>query len=238
MIGTGEVSTPAPLTVMTRDDPQLRMTLRKMVNCVNNYPHTTRDPTFAREQFNNHARLPYIRTSNTRAAPAAKRLLKSAGRILAGTSRPTESISNKQPHDEPSPRVEELNRGYILGYDYGYDWYNQTMGKQKGCLTRFKVTAPSGTNRMTSSDRGSNREIDPLAEGFEPRPHAIDEVDGPDKQADSRDRPNTNERPERPETRPPKSPARHRTTTRQRATARQQVAVEAIVLQANALPIR
>ena len=155
MIGTGQVSTPAPLTVMTTDEPQLRMTLRKMGNCVNNLPHNTRDPTFAREQFNNQARLPYLRTSNTRAAPAAKRLLKNAGRILAGTSGPTESssISNKHPHQNHPNNDDDY---YSNDDGNGTDWYNQTMGKQKGCLTRFKVTAPSGTNRMTSSDRGSN----------------------------------------------------------------------------------
>ena len=51
----------------------------------------------------------------------------------------------------------------------------------------------------------------------------------------------TNERrmgPERPETRPPKNPVRHRTTTTQQATARQHDAAEAIVLHANALPNR
>ena len=143
---------------MTTILPQLRTTLRKMGNCVKKKPHTTRDPTFAREHLNNHARLPYLRTSNTRAAPAAKRLLKYAGRILAGTSGPNESssISNKHPDrdhpnddDDDSYRDDDVERT---------DWYNQeTMGKQKGCLTRFKVTAPSGTIRMTSSDRGSNR---------------------------------------------------------------------------------
>ena len=100
-------------TVMT-SDPQLRLTLRKG-NCVNKTPSTTRDPTYAREHFNNYARMPYIlRTSNTLAAPTA------AKRILRGVSRPTESSNNnKQSHHEP----------------------DQTMRKHKGCRTN---TAPSG----------------------------------------------------------------------------------------------
>ena len=93
-------------TVMTTDNLQPRMTLRKMVNCVNNNTHTTRDPTFAWEQFNNQAWMHYIgRTSNTLAAPSA------AKQILAGNARPTESSSNKQPHRNrptsmPIPRFE------------------------------------------------------------------------------------------------------------------------------------
>ena len=103
-------------TVMTTDDPQLRVTLRKKGNCVNNTPSTTKGPIYAREHFNNYARMPYIlRTSNTLAAPTA------AKRILRGVSRPTESSNNnKQPH---------------------HDSYDQTMRKHKGCRTN---TAPSG----------------------------------------------------------------------------------------------
>ena len=147
--------------------------------------------------------MPYLRTSNTLAAPAAKR-------ILVGTSRPTESSSNKQPHQDcptsiPTRRF-EYERGY--GYDYDYDYYNQTMGKQKGCLTRFKATAPSGTNRMASSDFASKQDRDPLAEGSRFGPRAIDEVDG--LLDEFRESPDPNERPmrpERPDTRPPKNPA-------------------------------
>ena len=179
-------------TVMTTDNPQLRMTLRKMVNCVNNNPHTTRDPTFAREQFNNQARMPYIRNSNTLAAPSA------AKRILTGNARPTESSSNNQPHlnrptSMPIPRFKVSNRGYIYGYDYDYNYYNQTMGKQKGCLTRFKVTAPSGTIRTTSSDFASKQDRNPLAEGSGLGPRAIDEVD--ELFDEFRETPETNERP-------------------------------------------
>ena len=110
----------------------------------------------------------------------------------------------------PIPRF-EYERGYIYGYDYGYNYYNQTMRKQKGRQTN---TALSGTiNRMTSS-RGCNQDCDPLAEGSELGPHAIDEVDGLFNEF--RETPKTNERPtrpERPETQPPKNPVRHQTTT-------------------------
>ena len=105
------------LTVMTTD-PQLRKTLRGEITAstINSSTTRTRDPTYAREHFNNFARMPYIlRTSNTLAAPTA------AKRILRGVSRPTESSNNnKQPH---------------------HDSYDQTMRKHKGCRTN---TAPSG----------------------------------------------------------------------------------------------
>ena len=105
------------LTVMTTD-PQLRKTLREEITAstINSSKTRTRDPTYAREHFNNFARMPYIqRTSNTLAAPTA------AKRILRGVSRPTESSNNnKQPH---------------------HDSYDQTMRKHKGCRTN---TAPSG----------------------------------------------------------------------------------------------
>ena len=108
----------------------------------------------------------------------------------------------------------------------------------KGCLTRFKVTAPTGTNRMTPADFASKQDRDPLAEGSRLGPRAAEEVDGLGRSSECRDTPDTNERPTRPETRPPKKTARHRTTTRQQATARQQVAAEASTLHANALPKR
>ena len=58
MIGTGEVSTPAPLTVMTTIS-QLRVTLRKKRTASTIESTTkTRDPTFAREQqLNNQAKV-------------------------------------------------------------------------------------------------------------------------------------------------------------------------------------
>ena len=103
------------LTVMTTD-PQLRKTLREEITAstINSSTTRTRDPTYAREHFNNFARMPYIlRTSNTLAAPTA------AKRILRGVSRPTESSNNnKQPHHDL-----------------------KTMRKHKGCRTN---TAPSG----------------------------------------------------------------------------------------------
>ena len=92
---------------------------------------------------------------------------------------------------------------------------------------------------MTSSDLECNQDRDPLAEGSELGPHAINEVDG--LFDEFREMPETNERPmipERPETRLSKNPVRHQTTTSQEATARQHVAAEAIVLDANALPNR
>ena len=188
------------LTVMTTD-PQLRKTLReeRTASTRNSSTTRTRDPTFAREYLNNQARVPYLRTSNTLSAPAAKT-------ILAGTSRPTESSSNikKQPHRDrptamPIPQLKVSTRGYIYGYDYGYDYYNQTMRKHKGCLTRFMVTAPSGTNHMTSSNCGCNQDLDPLAEGFELGSHAIDELFNEYRDTPENKRPM---RPERPETPP------------------------------------
>ena len=90
-------------TVMT-SDPQLRLTLRKG-NCVNKTPSTTRDPTYAREHFNNYARMPYIlRTSNTSTAPTAVK------RILRGDDWQPRA-TKKHPHEKhPTSAKNELRK--------------------------------------------------------------------------------------------------------------------------------
>ena len=183
------------------------MTLRKEDNYINNTPSTTRDPTFAREYFNNYAWMPYIqlRTSNTLAAPTA------AERILRGVS-PTESSNylpiRVRPTSIPTPMPrfnQQCGNGYGHGHDYGS---NEAMWEEKGCRMN---TSPSGTNRMTSSDLECNQDRDPLAEESELGPHAIEEVDGLFNEFC--ERPETNERPtrpERPNTSPPRNPEGHR----------------------------
>ena len=98
-------------------------------------------------------------------------------------------------------------RGDIYGYGYGHDYgSNEAMREKKGGR---KNTAPSGTNRTTSSNITS-QDPNPLAEGIKLGLCTIEEVNGLNHEY--RDKPETNERPtkpERPETPPPKNPVRH-----------------------------
>ena len=94
----------AQLTVMTTI-PQLRMALRTG-NCVNKTPNTTRDPTYAREQINNRAQMPSIRTTsnNTSTYPQDKRILR------GDISHPT-SVANEHREDAAVSRTIERPTG-------------------------------------------------------------------------------------------------------------------------------
>ena len=221
----------AQLTVMTTTIPQLRMALRKG-NCVKNTPNTTRDPTYAQKQSNNYARMPSmveLRISNTSTATTA------AKRILRGDDLHPRA-TKKHPHQKhPTSANNELRKSRPRADTSRHEQIQvnarlgrgriKAMWEKKGCRT---ITAPP-SEPGSSNEHREDQDPDPKAEGIGLVTSALDE------NGELKKRPT---RPERPETRPPSNPERHRSTTPQPAAAWQLVAAKANVLQANVLPNR
>ena len=202
----------AQLTVMTTI-PWLRMALRTG-SCVNKTPNTTRDPTYARKQINNRARMPrIIRTSNTSTTPPAR-----DKRILRGDVSQLRATNNYHPHQEhPTGIPLEHNHDQIRRHEQilvNAELLRvriKTMREKKGCLTD---TAPPGTNQTTSVDNCDDQDPDPMAEGIGlGATSGIDEDGGLQEHRDKPERHERPMRPERHETRPSIIPEHVRLTT-------------------------